>query len=101
MLPRERALRVLVFAPRELRAERIAKQEDLGPEAAVRRLADLDADRRAFLLHHFRLDPDDLSHYDLALNLGTLSQEAAERLIADALALRFPWAEVRPHSGAR
>ena len=89
ILPPERALRVLVVAPREARVERLAKQEALSGEQADARLAALDAERREFLLHHFRRDPDAAEHYDLALNLGTLSQDAALDLAEGALRARF------------
>jgi len=89
ILPPERALRVLVTAPREVRVERVAKQEGLSQEAAVQRLDALEAERREFLLHHFRRDPDAFEHYDLGLNLGTLSMDAALDLAEAALRVRF------------
>lgn len=89
ILPPERALRLLLVAPRALRAERIAKQEGLAREQADARLDALDAERREFLLHHFRRDPDAAEHYDLTLNLGTLSQDAALDLVEGALRARF------------
>jgi cytidylate kinase len=89
ILPPERALRVLVVAPHEARVERLAKQESLSREQAEARLAARDAERREFLLHHFRRDPDAAEHYDLTLNLGTLSQDAALDLAEAALRARF------------
>ena len=49
-----------------------------------------DASRREFLVHHFGRDPDDPTHYDLMLNLGTLSMDAAAALLVDAVLVRFP-----------
>lgn len=89
ILPPERALRLLVVAPRAQRLERVAKQEGLSLAQAEARLATLDAERREFLLHHFRRDPDAAEHYDLSLNLGTLSLEAALDLTEAALRARF------------
>ncbi|HEX2486407.1 MAG TPA: cytidylate kinase-like family protein [Myxococcota bacterium] len=89
ILPPERALRVLVVAPREARLERLMKQERLGRAEADARLAALDRERRTFLLHHFRRDPDAPEHYDLVVNLGTYSQEAAVELVQSALRARF------------
>jgi cytidylate kinase len=89
ILPPERALRVFLVAPRAHRLERIAKQENLAREAAEARLDALDAERREFLVHHFRRDPDAPEHYDLMLNLGTLSQDAALDLSETALRARF------------
>jgi cytidylate kinase len=89
ILPPERALRLLVVAPRAQRVERIAKQEGLARAQAETRLAALDSERREFLLHHFRREPDAPEHYDLSLNLGTLSMEAALDLAEAALRARF------------
>jgi cytidylate kinase len=94
ILPPERALRLLVVAPRAQRVERIAKQEGLSRAQAETRLAALDAERREFLLHHFRREPDAAEHYDLALNLGTLPLDAALDLAEAALRARFGAAAV-------
>ena len=90
ILAPERALRVLIVAPREARIERLAKQESLDHRAASARLANEDAGRREFLQHHFKRDPDDPSQYDLSLNLGTLSLEVATDSLIDTLSARFP-----------
>jgi cytidylate kinase len=90
ILPAERALRALVVAPPELRAENLAKQGALPAERARAALEEEDAKRLEFLRHHFGRDPDDSIHYDLVLNLGTLAQDAAARLLIEALEARFP-----------
>jgi cytidylate kinase len=90
ILPPERALRALLVGPPEMRAENLAKQRALPLARAREVLAEEDAQRLQFLRHHFGRNPDDPTHYDLVLNLGTLSQDAAERLLIDALAARFP-----------
>ncbi len=90
ILPPERALRALVVAPPGVRAENLAKQRALPLERARELLGEEDSQRLQFLRHHFGRHPDDPIHYDLVLNLGTLSQEAAARLLIDALAARFP-----------
>jgi cytidylate kinase len=89
ILPAERALRVFVVAPREVRAERLAKQSGLAPAEAAARLDALDAERREFLGHHFPGDPDDPTRYDLFLNTGTLPLERAVEVVAAALDARF------------
>jgi cytidylate kinase len=89
ILPAELALRVLVVAPREARLERIAKREVLSGAGAERRLADLDAERREFNLHHFRCDPDDPTRFDVCVNTGLLSVDAAADVVVAALRGRF------------
>jgi cytidylate kinase len=89
ILPPERALRLLVVAPREHRVERIARLEALGAEDAARRIDALDAERREFLTHHFRGDPDDPTRFDLCLNTGTLGLDGALAVALAALRARF------------
>ena len=90
ILPSERALRVLIVAPRDQRVERLSKQRALSPTDAATALDREDASRREFLEHHFGRNPDDPTHYDLILNLGTLSMDAAAALIVDAVLVLFP-----------
>jgi cytidylate kinase len=90
ILPPERALRVLVVAPRAERLERVAKSNDLTPEQATRRLAQQEEQRRQFHRHQFRVDPDDASAYHLTVNTGTLGMDLAVSLVVEAWRQRFP-----------
>jgi cytidylate kinase len=90
ILPPERALRILLIAPDELRRENLAKQRGLAPEEAAAVLVREDAGRQNFHAHHFGRNPDDPVHYDLVLNLGTLAIDAAVELSIGALRARFP-----------
>ncbi len=90
VLDPSRTLRVLLVAPRALRAERIAKREDLSEAEASRRLDREDATRREFLTHHFGVDPDDPTHYDVVVNTGTLSLSAAADLIVGLVREHYP-----------
>jgi len=90
ILPADRALRLLVVAPDETRAERLAKERSLPPERARRALEDEDERRRKFLRREFGISQSEPSRYDLVLNLGTLSLEGATALAIAALRDRFP-----------
>lgn len=92
ILPPERALRVLVVAPRAFRLERLARTRGLSQADADAVLADEDAQRRAFLKHHFGVTADDPLDYDLVLNTGTVGLDAAARIVVEALSDRFPGA---------
>ena len=85
ILSAEEALRVFVVASTATRVERLAKKHDLGSEEAADRLGWEDAQRRDFLHHHFRVDPDDPRHYDLVVNTGTLGIDAAAAVVVDVL----------------
>lgn len=90
LLRPERTLRVLVVAAREERVERLAKRLDLSAEAASDHLDREDADRLHFNRHHFHVDADDPSLFDLVVNTGTLSLALATDLVVKAAHGRFP-----------
>ncbi len=94
ILGADRALRVLLVAPRAFRAEQTARRRSLSVEDAAAQIDREDAERREFLRHHFRREPDDAALYDLALNLATLSRDAATTLVEEALRARFPQREL-------
>lgn len=85
ILPPERALRVLVIASREDRVARIAAERRLRGSEADRVLRELDAERRGFLRHHFKLDPDEAERYDLVVNTTSLGLDGAVELVLGAL----------------
>ncbi|HSJ95668.1 MAG TPA: cytidylate kinase-like family protein [Myxococcota bacterium] len=90
VLPRERTLRVLVVAPRETRAERLAAALDLPPVAANARLEREDRERLAFLRDRLGLASDDAALYDLVVNTERLAPDAAAALVVEAVRRRFP-----------
>jgi cytidylate kinase len=85
ILGAERALRVLVTAPRSERVERLAKRLDLPFAEAESRLDREEEARRQFIQRSFQVDPDDASLYDLAVNTGTLGVDGAADLIRSLL----------------
>ena len=68
---------------------RTGLEEARSPVPEVRQIME-DTGRREFLQHHFKRDPDDPSHYDLTLNLGTLSIDVAAEALINTLDARFP-----------
>jgi cytidylate kinase len=82
--PSEGALRVLVTASAETRAERIADAESLDRGRAERRVKDADAARRDYLRRFYEVDEELPTHYDLVVNTDLLSRERAARLVAQA-----------------
>lgn len=90
VLTPDRALRVLVVAPADHRAARLAEAERLPKDAAAARLAEQDELRHAFHEHHFHARQDDPVRYDLCVNTASLGFEGSARLVVDALRHRFP-----------
>ena len=85
----ERTLRVLVVAPRDYRLERLAKETGLDADAADKRLEREDAERREFIEHHFGVNPDDPTLYDLVVNPATLGLDTACSLVVSALGTKL------------
>lgn len=90
ILSPERTLRVLVVAPAEVRAERLAKAQGISTKEADVQLAGEDRQRREFLRHHFGVTHDDPLDYDVTLNTGSLSLEVGVAIALEALCDRFP-----------
>jgi len=87
-----RALRVFVVAATSARIGRLAESRGLSHEQAAEMIGDEDARRREFFRHQFAVAPDDPLHYDIVVNTGTMSIDAAVDIIIDALRCRFPGA---------
>ena len=85
----ERTLRVLVVAPRDYRLERLAEGTGRGADAADKRLEREDAERREFIEHHFGVNPDDSTLYDLVVNPATLGFDTACSLVVSALGTKL------------
>ncbi len=61
-------LHLRVVASPEVRIQRLAQHWNIPPDAARRRMDQIDAERRSFIQHHFRQDIDDLRFYDAVFN---------------------------------
>ncbi len=90
ILPVERTLRVLVVAPADERARRVAQRESLSLADATRRVELADRERTEFARQMLRFDPDDASRYDVAVNTATLGIDGATELVLRAFERRFP-----------
>jgi cytidylate kinase len=78
------ALHVLLVAPLEHRVAFIAEREELGKEAAAKRVHDGDKGRAAFHHKFFKIDVDNPSLYHVTLNTGRFPIEDVSQLIHDA-----------------
>lgn len=89
-LPPENTLRIFVVESRAGRIERLRMAKGLGLEEASRRI-DYEQDQRLrFVRHHFGLDADDASHFDLVVNTESLGITSAALLVRRAYFERFP-----------
>lgn len=90
LLSPERALRVRIVCPVDVRVRGYALREGLEEKLVARRLEAIERDRRAFIKRQFGADIDDGRQYDMTLNTGTMSGEICVDQIARAYRSRFP-----------
>jgi cytidylate kinase len=74
-------LKIRIVAPLDVRARRVAEQENLDPETALQIVERNDRDRAARMRYLYDVDWRDPRLYDLVLNTGHLSAESAAEVI--------------------
>jgi hypothetical protein len=84
-----KSLRVLVVAPLEIRVQTVMQRESLSERDARRRVNQVEADRKAFLMKHFHAESDDPTRFDLVVNTGLIGVDGAVEAVAAAVA-RLP-----------
>ena len=77
-------LRVLVTASERVRAERLAREADLGASEAKKAIAESDRQRKEYLRRFYNVGQELPTHYDLVINTDVLTVPLATRLIVSA-----------------
>jgi cytidylate kinase len=78
-----RALHVRLYAPEEIRAQRLAAREGLSEAQAMQQIQQSDEQKRQFIRHmHSNADWRNLKYYNLAIDTSKIGPEAAARMIA-------------------
>ncbi|HUB86555.1 MAG TPA: cytidylate kinase-like family protein [Verrucomicrobiae bacterium] len=85
LLPPQCALRVRLYAPLEIRIERISELEKLTPKEARLKIKKVDAERNAFIWKVFRQDAAASLNYDLLINTAEFSIEKTTALVLAAM----------------
>jgi len=78
-------LHVGILASPEVRVQRLCQIWNTTPDEARRRMRQCDSERRNFVHHHFKRDPDDPCSYDLVFNTDRLSLEQVVDSIKGAM----------------
>jgi len=81
-------LHVLAVAPIEVRVERVMRDRRLDQEAAKLEILRYDNSLREFFKRYFKAEPEDPVHYDLVINTGRFSFQAAASIVVDALSFK-------------
>ncbi|MGD9366724.1 MAG: cytidylate kinase-like family protein [Desulfobacteraceae bacterium] len=89
IIPAKDRFAVRVIAPLDLRIENVAKRFGVPTDTAKRRVLVRENRRHAFIRQSFNADIDDPIHYDLIVNTGSLSVEAAVEAIIGAVVGRM------------
>lgn len=90
ILPREIGLRVRIGAPLQNRIERLSSREGIPADEAQDLIEQYEAERAAFLKHHFDAEMGCGLRHDIMLNLERLSIEQAAELVLAARKLLSP-----------
>lgn len=85
MLPSDDTFRVRIIAPIDLRIQNMSEEFGVPAEETRRRILRTESDRRAFVRKYFYADIADPANYDLVINTGTLSIDAAVGTVKGAL----------------
>ena len=85
ILPSEGTFRIRVLAALDIRVKNVARDYGLPFEEARRRVIQTESERRAFVRKYFHEDIASPVNYDLVINIGSLSIDAAMNAIRGAL----------------
>ena len=82
------ALHVLVVAPLEVRVKRLMQDRKFDQETAKLEIARSDKSLREFIKRYFKAELEDPVYYDLVINTGRFSFQAAASIVVDALSFK-------------
>jgi cytidylate kinase len=85
ILPPEQRFRVRITAPQRLRIKNVARDFNLSPDEAKRRVIKTESNRKAFIRKYFNADIADPTNYDLVINTDTLTVDNAVDVVGAAL----------------
>jgi cytidylate kinase len=81
ILPKNRRFRVRVVAPKDYRIGLVAKGFKVSKDTASARVNQTESNRKTFIRKYFNADIADPINYDLTINTGELSIEAASAAV--------------------
>lgn len=81
LLPRDLGFRVRLVAPLEFRIRAFGRNKGLATDEAQRQMRLVERERSRFFRHHFGVEAEDPSRYDLTINVERLCGDRAARLV--------------------
>lgn len=85
ILPPEIRISVRIIAPYEIRCAHVAKEFDLTPDQAARRITKTESVRKSFIWKYFNASIADPENYGMVLNTGVVSMDDAVDIIETAV----------------
>jgi cytidylate kinase len=85
ILPPQGQLKIRIVAPLEVRVQNVIRTFGASHEDAMRRVLKTESERRAFIRKYFHADIASSANYDLVINTGRLSIDAAVGAVIGAL----------------
>ncbi|TFG37194.1 MAG: cytidylate kinase-like family protein [Syntrophobacterales bacterium] len=90
ILPAEETLRIRFIAPMEVKVKNLSKGLGISAREAEERIIRIEAERRAFIRKHFKVDIDDPINYDLMINTQYLDEDKIIELVKSSLKFKKP-----------
>ncbi len=92
----EPGIHLSLTASPETRIKRLAQRWQVSPHEAKRRMEQIDDERRGFIQHHFRHDPDDVRFYDAIFSTDRLTVDAVVRATLELVKGPAPGRSIAP-----
>ncbi len=89
ILPPEVKISVRIIAPYEFRCAHVAKEFNLTPDEAARRITKTESTRKSFIWKYFNASIADPENYGLVINTGVLSMDDCVEIIEKAVERRL------------
>jgi cytidylate kinase len=92
ILPAEETLRIRFIAPMDVKINNLSEGLNIPAKEAEERIISIEAERKAFIKKHFKVDIDDPINYDLVINTQYLDADRIIKLVKASLKFKKPLA---------
>jgi len=90
ILPAEETLRIRFVAPMAVKIKNLSEGLAISAEEAEERIVKIEAERKAFIKKHFKVDVDDPINYDIVINTEFMDVDKIVTLVRSSLKYKKP-----------
>jgi len=90
ILPADEALRIRLIAPMAVKIKTLSEGLNISSEAAEKRIISIEAERKAFIKKHFKIDIDDPINYDIVINTQFMDVDKIITVVKSSLKFKKP-----------